>query len=248
MNARKVTGLVIIASVLLASQVVAQEERGPAGQAVDDERPPADEVSLKSKKVPSQEAGDTSEVMEEGGAAAAKPAEPTPMYRPISAAVTLGWGTDFESANDLNLFGLGTGVRGGYTFDFGLYLGGQFIYYFGGSAERVAGVKNESNEILLGADVGYNIKLAPIVIRPSLGLGIALRPYKTESDQNFVKDSDTPVEFYVAPGALVTYPIGMFFVGGDARFVEVLATESIEAVTIMGVAGINFGNEKPVAQ
>ena len=240
MNSRKLVRFAAVASLLLASSAAAQG----GAQAVDDERPPAE---AKTTSIPPQEAGDTSEVLAGQQSTVAAPAaapqeEKTP---PISAAVTVGWGTDFVG-NAPNVYNLGFGVRGGYTLGFGLYVGAQAIYYLGGSnSPKENEVKYSGNEILLGVDVGYNLKVDPVIVRPSLSLGLAIRPNKGSGGMAEYDYSDTATDFYLAPGALVTYPIKNFFVGADVRFVEVLApVSSIEGVTFMAVGGLNFGKRK----
>jgi hypothetical protein len=213
---------------------------GAAAQAVDEERPPADEAAAKQKQVPAQEAGDTSEVSITGEAPSPAAAEKTEKP-PISMAVALGWGTDFESV-DYNLYSVGFGVRGGYTLDFGLYLGGQALYFIGDSVS-VAGVEASGNELLLGVDVGYDIDVAPLIIRPSLGLGAALTFSKSDIGKPEAA-SETNANFYVAPGATAMYPISNFFIGGDLRFIDIFASDSVEGVTIMVVGGMNFGKRK----
>lgn len=229
MSLQKLSRFAVIASMLIGSSA--------AAQAIDDERPPADEPAPKQKQVPSQEAGDTSEVELTGEADTAPAAAKEGVKPPISVAVSLGWGTDFESTFDYNYYGFGFGVRGGYTLGFGLYLGAQAQYFLGGSGT----VANASgNEILLGVDIGYDIHVAPVIIRPALGLGAAVNPHQSDIDVD-KSASVTDVDIYVAPGASVAYPIRNFFVGADLRFVDIFATDSVEAITIMAIAGMNFG-------
>ncbi len=159
-----------------------------------------------------------------------------------SLGLLLGYGTDLEEG-DLNLFGLGLGVRGGYTLDMGLYLGAQFIYFLGES-EGAEGAEVSANEMLIGAEVGYDADIDPIVIRPSLGLGLAITSMDMElppAAAGFVSDADMSSEdFYIAPGASVIYPIDGFFVGADLRFYLIFAEETVEALTMMLNGGINL--------
>jgi hypothetical protein len=230
MSLQKLLRFAVIASMLIGSSAAAQ-----ATQATDDERPPADAPAAKQKPVPSQEAGDTSAIESTGEAETAPAAAKEGGKPPFSVGVAIGWGTDFENP-DYNFYGVGFGVRGGYTLDFGLYLGAQVLYFLGGS--NAAGASR--SEFLAGVDVGYDIKVAPVVIRPSLGVGAAVS--FTKSDVGRLKpEKATNADIYVALGGNVVYPISNFFVGGDLRFVDIFATDSVEAVTIMAIAGMNFG-------
>jgi hypothetical protein len=52
--------------------------------------------------------------------------------------------------------------------------------------------------------------------------------------------SETNTDFYLGPGASVFYPIDMFFVGADLRFLIVLADESLEGLSIMVTGGVTL--------
>jgi hypothetical protein len=240
MDLRKQLRWALMSSLLFASTAAAQ-----AGiQASDDEKPPADEPAAKGE-IPPQEAGDTSAILAGKGSTKAEPeaAEPKETKPPISIGIAIGWGTDFVS-DAPNIFGLGFGLNGGYTFDFGLFIGGQFEYFLGSTNPGIApDTEVSSNEMLLGVDVGYNINVKPVTIRPSLALGMTLRHTFNENGLN-ADTSSNNVNFYAAPGALVTFPIKNFFVGGDLRFLEITEEISVEAIRVMAVGGLNFGKRR----
>jgi hypothetical protein len=92
------------------------------------------------------------------------------------------------------------GAKGGYTFPFHLYIGGDFSAYIAGATL-----------ITVSPRVGYDIGLPVngLVIRPYAGIGFA---YITVGGLGGYAGG----EFY--PGAEVLYYITRgFFVGGDAR-------------------------------
>lgn len=74
---------------------------------------------------------------------------------------------------DLNPWGIGLGINGGYTLPNAVYLGGNIEYFFGDSAgDDINGAS--ANIWQLSAEGGYDIGLGPIfVLRPKLGLGLA---------------------------------------------------------------------------
>lgn len=164
-------------------------------------------------------------------------AEPHHELHPWSASALLGYGVDFEDG-DLNAFGFGLGLRGGYKLDEHIYLGGQFNYFFGDSVDAGAG-ELSLNVITIGVEGGYDLYVDPVVIRPSLGLGIAIAHAST--DISGVSISDSKSNLYIAPGASVLYPIeDKYFVGGDARLWFITSDPGVEALTIMATAGMNF--------
>jgi hypothetical protein len=93
---------------------------------------------------------------------------------------------------------LATGFRGGYTFPFHLYLGGDITFFLAGNAGTV---------FTLAPEVGYDIGVTrSFVIRPYGGLGFV----------DFTPDGATGVDFY--PGCEFLYHVTRdFFLGGDVR-------------------------------
>jgi hypothetical protein len=68
--------------------------------------------------------------------------------------------------------GFGLGVRGGYTLDMGLYLGGTFDYFFGDS-DRGYGYEFSYHWWTLAFEAGYDFGVAErFIIRPFGGLGV----------------------------------------------------------------------------
>jgi hypothetical protein len=161
-------------------------------------------------------------------------------HRQWSAAALLGYGFDFEEA-EWNPFGFALGLRGGYTLDQGLYLGGQLMY-FGGDSFEAPGIETSVNLVTVGIEGGFDIWVEPVTIRPSLGLGLAFLNTSVEStvidDDDSVDNSST--NLYLAPGVTVIYPLDEFFVGGDARIWFVTEDPSITGMTLMATAGAAF--------
>ncbi len=65
--------------------------------------------------------------------------------------------------------GFGLGGRAGVGLD-GFYVGVEGMYYFGSSTGDPSDNAGTSSD-LLGADVGYSIKLPVVTIRPIIGIG-----------------------------------------------------------------------------
>src|SRR4051812_35736486 len=151
------------------------------------------------------------------GLAGTAHAEESPTAGHASAGALLGYG--FKDG-----VGVGLGVRGGYTLPMNLYLGGTFVYHLGKSESSAFG-DISTHLYYFGVEGGYDLSVAPVVIRPYLGLGAATAS-ATVPGGNFggvsvpsYSASDTKIAFW--PGATVLYPIGSAFVGGDARFLVV---------------------------
>jgi hypothetical protein len=129
----------------------------------------------------------------------------------------LGFGGD-----NLNL---GLGVRGGKTLANHLYLGGLLVYHVGtGTTTMVEGV-TESGSVsgfYMGPEAGYDFHLAaaPVVIRPYIGLGLAVA--SGSSTVNGMTTSSSSSQLAIWPGVAGFYhfPDSAFVLGGDLRLVD----------------------------
>lgn len=152
--------------------------------------------------------------------------------RPWSVGLAAGWALKLDRATG-NLgtdpYGLGAGVRGGYEFDFKLYLGVYFMWYLGssnsGSTQRVNNSVREThaNYWQFGIDVGYDWWIADIIIRPSMEIGYGIAVTDATGRTTSVAD------FMIGPGLTVIYPWDNVFIGGELR---------ANVVTGNGVAGL----------
>ena len=171
-------------------------------------------------------------------------AEPAFTTGKPSAGLRLQYGIDLEDHDtDLNFYGLGFGARGGYTLDFGLYVGGQFEYFFGGS-EEAAGIEISASVWQLQAEAGYDIGLGPtFALRPQLGLGLAGISAEVCIDDMMGGQAcgdDSETDFALSPGALAMYDVGPVFLTGELRFNMIMAEESANALFIGVGAGMPF--------
>jgi len=154
------------------------------------------------------------------GSAAADPAWTTGKAT-VSGQLDYGIFTgDSPPGFDLNPYGIGLGVKGGYTLDASVYVGGAFDYFFGGSEEATGGEFNV-NVWMLQGEVGYDLGLMPEgVLRPKLGLG--LTSASSEACISFGGDerceSDSQSKFSLAPGVQFLYSLDSLFLTADARY------------------------------
>lgn len=127
-----------------------------------------------------------------------------------------GFETDNRSEYHDDPFGFGFGLGIGYTFDFSMYLGLYFVYTIGGSDDegRTTGraITTSVNYMLTGLEVGYEVWLGKVILRPSLGFGAAIAKSITQDEPN-----RTDGGFTLAPGMAVLHTIDEFFIGGDFR-------------------------------
>lgn len=115
-----------------------------------------------------------------------------------------------------NPYGFGLGVDLGYTLGPGVYLGGEFNYFLGGTKEE-GGVEASYNVMQYGVEVGYDIGLTPeLVIRPKTGIGMG--NVSLEISGGGFEDSTSESGLFIPIGAGVLYSMGSWFIGGDVRY------------------------------
>jgi hypothetical protein len=168
--------------------------------------------------------------------------------KPITAGLLLGWG--FKTDRAVGQLGadpytLGIGLRGGYGLDFGLYLGGYFVYYIGSSRSGMSSAtatmgETHANYILFGAEVGYDWWVGDAIVRPSLGLGPALGITDNES-VNVTGGSTVLGAFALHPGMSVIIPFEDWFIGGDMR-ANVVTGDGLSGIAIYANGGLRFAD------
>ena len=164
--------------------------------------------------------------------------------KPLSLGILVGYGASLEDGP--NPWGVGLGVRGGFNLD-ALFLGIRFVYYLGESDEWF-GNEVSLNVWELGAEVGYDISLVPMVShRPGLGLGIASLTVDFDTVVPGVEGDDSQAKPYVAPGVGLYVEPSDFFVGAEVRFKLVFGIEepdgdetTFKALTFLANAGLRF--------
>ena len=146
-----------------------------------------------------------------------------------------------ETKEGVGTQGVGIGLRGGYTLPMKVYVGAAFVYHLGGSKDADQ-VKYTGTTLYLGPEVGYDLELGPLVIRPYVGLGYGSVKAKAEAGGTTLLDRSEG-GFALWPGLMARYPIDAFFVGADARYALVTGTDKITNAGGAGVfatVGMNF--------
>jgi hypothetical protein len=158
-----------------------------------------------------------------------------------AGAIQLGLGFRYGielNDGDLNRWGTGIGLDGGYTLPvLPIYVGGNIEYFFGGTLESPLG-DVESNVWQVSAEGGYDIGIGDhFVIRPKLGLGYAfVRGEVCAPGGDCVSDSDSKP--LLAPGAKLMLILPKFQLDFDARYAIITSDPSAKAFIFS--VGIGF--------
>ena len=174
--------------------------------------------------------------------AGAAPAAEGDGYGSAAALMGVGFMTS-SNVLDVNPAGFGLGLRGGYTLPMRVYIGGTFVYHFGGSRSFPEG-DSSYNMFYFGVEGGYEIEAGTVMVRPYLGLGDVIGHVDSPPicPAGFCANgSASSGAFGFWPGAAVLYPIENFFVGGDARFVIATGDNSeLKAFSLFATGGMKF--------
>jgi len=142
-----------------------------------------------------------------------------------------------------NPLGFGVGGRAGLAFLGGIYVGGNIMYYFGGSQnENLVGAAGNSsvsvsfNTLMYGGELGYGIKILDLLtIRPQVGLGNA------NITASAAGQSNSSGYVYVEPGVTALIGLGLLFVGADANVLLLPTLSGNQAAfSIHGQIGVQF--------
>lgn len=139
-----------------------------------------------------------------------------------------------------NGFGIGAGLRAGYTFKEGVYAGAAFMYQHG--IDRIPGEASARVGMLYpSAEIGYDFRYESVSFRPYAGAGMTW--FRTSSS---LGSSMSDPYFIVYPGLSITArPAGsMFFAGVDARLVMPVIEEAklsdVMSVGVFATAGLHL--------
>ena len=137
--------------------------------------------------------------------------------KPWSAGLLVGWGFETDRRSALlgaDAYGLGFGLRGGYTLDMNLYAGAFAMYYLGGSQTGSNAntadltTSTSSSALLCGVEVGYDWWIGPLIVRPSLQIG----PFIGFTNSRSVGDPERHLgRGAVRAGRDCHGPVGLFF-------------------------------------
>jgi hypothetical protein len=134
-------------------------------------------------------------------------------------------------------YGIGLGLKGGYTLPSRVYIGGNLNYHFGSSAE-FNGAQISQSTWYVGPEAGYDFGVGSVIVRPVVGVGMGFNSGQISGVEVAGDDpTTTRVRPYIAPGASVHYPIGDFFVGADSR---VMIMSDNNAFTLFGTGGVHL--------
>jgi hypothetical protein len=127
---------------------------------------------------------------------------------------------------DLNAYGGGIGLRAGVTLPASLYLGASYDYFFG---ESVGDVSLSLSQFT--GNVGYDLGLPLLTLRPNLGLGIAW------ANAEFGEQSDSESDFVLSPGLEALVGLGLLNISGELRYNKIFSDADADGI----IVGVGLG-------
>ena len=164
-----------------------------------------------------------------------KPKKSAPAEEPVGDGLdlaigfNLGFGFEFDDAfPGSNPYGPGLALRVGHTLDMQLYVGFYYAAFVGLSKQDVDMYVGYSTYWGTPAlEVGYDFWFDSVILRPSLGAGIAIS-YQ-DRGRPTIDPAQTNAYFYLLPALTVIYTWDDFYLGGEL---------AIHHVTGGGVGGV----------
>jgi hypothetical protein len=152
----------------------------------------------------------------------------------LAIAPIFGYGS-----RDLNI---GIGARAGYTFrDLPIYIGGNFVYHFGDTVSVPTGGEASTRFYYPSAEVGYDLGVGPMLVRPYVGVGALLGSGSTSGGapaSSIPRSTETAALVYPAMTLHYLIPDTAGFVGADGRFL--IPTQGSAAVAAFLTGGLNL--------
>lgn len=147
----------------------------------------------------------------------------------VELGAKVGYATSPDSAALFNPYGFGMGARGGVSL-FGIYVGGNFMYYLGGSATETIPLGTTSTSFSVsghalqyGVEAGYGFSFAILTLRPQIGVGNFGFTGTSEGQ------SLTSNYLYVEPGVTALISLGVLFVGADVNGLIIPSVNTADA-------------------
>ncbi len=171
-----------------------------------------------------------------GVAFLATPAEEASAADMFSLSGQIGYGFNGPDGNDglgsVNPYGFALGLRADISFLPFLFIGGNFMYYFG-ETPSIGGIDGDNVGFTqLGGTLGVALDLGPVGIRPYVMGGVLFgRP----GEKNLTTNSG-----FIAPGIAIVYRTGIFFIGPEARYTVALADNRPNSFGLYGTFGLGF--------
>jgi hypothetical protein len=163
-------------------------------------------------------------------ASSGNPEQSRPRAGSFSIAALAGYNYGDEVGADGYRLMFGYGGRVGYSFETTpLYLGATVVGYEDRVEYDDTTEVGTENYIDVAIDIGGEIVVAPVILRPYVGVGVQLAIYESPSGGN------SAIFPHVSPGLLARYPLGPLDFGVDARW-ELGGSKAVSALGSVGVA------------
>jgi len=116
-----------------------------------------------------------------------------------------------NASKDWNPYGAGVGLRGGVTL-LSFYAGASLDYFLAEST-HLAGFEISGGRLQVMANIGYEIGLPLLTLRPLLGVGYAQTQIESSAGPDHSRD-----DLVLAPGAELMLSLGLLNLSGELRY------------------------------
>jgi hypothetical protein len=190
----------------------------------------------------------------------------------LSALVGYGMGANVVPIDGTESGGLklGIGLRGGYSFASGLWLGASYTHHVGGSIQYAVYAKypvgrggplpyetyaNSVTAHVPALEIGYSMPAGPFQLRPQIGVGAIVYtfgpntfvgPFDASGSDGSRSRIDAPgkngptTTLAAWPGVALTLPLNEIFFSAEARWGFIAGASASSPLSLFGGAGVRF--------
>jgi hypothetical protein len=172
----------------------------------------------------------------------------------LYAGLLGGYGFTPEK-HEVEPYGFGLGAAAGITLPaIPIYVGARLLWFVGATgpghtsapttsttATGMASVSVKLSESYLtyGIDLGYDLELGPLVLRPGLGIGSG-RLNANSVGTGGVKTKFDDSSLYLSPALALLFKPGLLFVGAEARYIGMTEKAHLSGIALLAHLGVTL--------
>jgi hypothetical protein len=170
----------------------------------------------------------------------------------LYAGLLGGYGFTPEK-HEVQPYGFGLGASAGVTLPaVPIYVGARLLWFVGATGHTpspmmtttatgmtAVSLKLSESYLTYGIDLGYDLELGPLVLRPGLGIGSA-RLNANIVDMGGVKTKLDDSTLYISPAIALLFKPGLLYVGAEARYLGMTEKKHFSGIALLAQLGITI--------
>lgn len=168
----------------------------------------------------------------------------------LYAGLLGGYGFTPEK-HDVQPYGVGLGAAAGLSLPaIPIYLGARVLWFVGDTGHATlpmgtstisanTSVELSQSYLTYGVDLGYDVELGPLVLRPGLGIGSGTL-YSNRAGANGFHMKANDSTLYLSPAVTVLAKLALLYVGAEARYLGMTEKAHYSAIALLAHLGLTI--------